>query len=200
MSPLTRAMQTAIIGLKPMITNHAHTLFIEPSIREKRNYGGKDSSGVSFGAASLTRLKGTFSTWDNTIDIDSSFIPVKWWQDKAEEPKAVEARILDFISKVRFSDATNVIFVGHSHYFRELTAELIDEVAVGAALHVVDDHANHPGPYNMAELKKMSEAAAVDVLKTHIVTNCALVMASLDFTGGDHQPIKAIELLYGKYK
>lgn len=53
-SPLTRAVQTCLIGLQPMLLQDGQPpapVGLNPNLREKRNLGGKDSSGKWMGDA-----------------------------------------------------------------------------------------------------------------------------------------------------
>ena len=55
-SPLTRAVQTCLIGLQPVLLpagGAARPVLLNPNMREKRNFGGKDSSGKWCGEALL---------------------------------------------------------------------------------------------------------------------------------------------------
>jgi hypothetical protein len=49
-SPLTRAIQTALVSTQPIL-NRTRKLLLRANAREKRNLGGRDSSGQAVGKA-----------------------------------------------------------------------------------------------------------------------------------------------------
>eukprot|EP00009_Paramoeba_aestuarina_P004780 CAMPEP_0201508488 /NCGR_PEP_ID=MMETSP0161_2-20130828/1848_1 /ASSEMBLY_ACC=CAM_ASM_000251 /TAXON_ID=180227 /ORGANISM="Neoparamoeba aestuarina, Strain SoJaBio B1-5/56/2" /LENGTH=568 /DNA_ID=CAMNT_0047903177 /DNA_START=53 /DNA_END=1756 /DNA_ORIENTATION=+ len=55
-SPLTRAFQTCMIAAHP-VTKTGKTIFLQPSCREKRNLGGRDSAGDCIGQEILIKAK-----------------------------------------------------------------------------------------------------------------------------------------------
>jgi hypothetical protein len=58
-SPLTRAIQTCLVGLAPLLAREggACSVQLNPNAREKRNFGGKDSSGKHVGDAITADLE-----------------------------------------------------------------------------------------------------------------------------------------------
>ena len=54
-SPLTRAVQTAIVALAPILQQGKQTLELKTNVREKKNFGGLDSVGRVCGAECYQR-------------------------------------------------------------------------------------------------------------------------------------------------
>ena len=57
-SPLTRALQTCLIGLDPLLEQQQggdNRVFLKPCAREKHNVGGQDTTGQVFGDEIKTR-------------------------------------------------------------------------------------------------------------------------------------------------
>ena len=130
-SPLTRAVQTCLIGLAPMLEGRAAgTLRLNPNLREKRNFGGKDSSGKWHGPAleegvrqAMLTLYGDELARGATLSaptLDLSQVMEQWWADAKESHEMVAERVTELLAQVRFCEARSIVLVGHSHYFREL--------------------------------------------------------------------------------
>jgi len=140
-SPLTRAIQTAVIGLGPMLdqrqsNEHERGEFmLMGSAREKQNLGGLDSMSTKIGAEilqhthrELGELYGRRS--DDGINISRIFNGIHWDVADAEEDwwcfnqsdskEDLTYRLEDFMSQLLYTPHRKAVVVGHSHFFREV--------------------------------------------------------------------------------
>lgn len=137
-SPLTRAVQTAAVGLRPLLVVVGHPvrpplqLRLMKEIRERRNRGGRDTIGTRRGSAVKVKVK----TWlakkmgdnfaceyDGILDsIDYSDVQGQWWDVREETGRAVSQRMGLFVEELCSvpQGLTPIIAVGHSHFFREM--------------------------------------------------------------------------------
>ena len=200
-SPLTRAVQTCLIGLEPLLLGAdasadgasadgaacATAVQLNPNLREKRNAGGKDSSGKWYGAQ---LAQGVHTALDSLlgdeparaaalrrVPLGLSHVQNKWWLGSKESIEHVKGRIAELLCQVRFTGANSQVVVGHSHYFRELLKHF-------AAPHCTLRDANgEPLPTHLMESKKLSNAG---------VAKCVL-----DFEADPARPVVEVQLLFG---
>lgn len=189
-SPLTRALQTCLIGLEPLLLPEggaARVVDLNPNLREKRNAGGRDSSGKWTGEQ-LT--EGVHAEIDKLLDdaperaaalkrvpLTLGHVQNKWWLGSAESVEHVKERIAEALHQVRFSDARAQVLVGHSHYFREVfrhfaTSECTLKDAAGGVL-----------PNEEMTGKKLS--------------NAGVVRCVLDYDTSPDQPVVEVQLCFG---
>lgn len=138
-SPLTRAVETCLIGLEPLLLRGdgrsaadgaPRTVLLNPNLREKRNFGGKDSSGRWKGEALRAGVRGAIrelladaperAAALCAVPLDLTHVHEKWWLNSAEADGAVADRLAELLFQIRFSRAASQALVGHSHFFREL--------------------------------------------------------------------------------
>eukprot|EP01062_Namystynia_karyoxenos_P037336 TRINITY_DN2717_c0_g1_i9.p1 TRINITY_DN2717_c0_g1~~TRINITY_DN2717_c0_g1_i9.p1 ORF type:complete len:2514 (+),score=494.95 TRINITY_DN2717_c0_g1_i9:447-7544(+) len=179
-SPLTRAVQTAIIGMGPVITRTRRPLWLTRWAREKRNVGGRDTTGVAYGADIVKRIRtqterlyaGSPQEAARLMEcgIDVSEVPMKWWDESAEAKDAFRARIAELTGVMRYLPDEALVIVGHSHCFRSLVSALC-----------------HP----QAELIGLSHQE----LRERKLCNCGVMRVTLDFSKGD-QPLVRAELVF----
>ena len=132
-SPLTRATQTAIIGVNPIIRSTKRKLILTRYAREKRNRGGRDTNGSERGVGIVKRVQTeTAKLFDghipNVVDcaaIDHSQVDLRWWNDNAENKEEFSERLRELANLIRWSPYKNIMIVGHSHCFRGLVNQLI---------------------------------------------------------------------------
>mmetsp|Transcript_6825 Transcript_6825/g.15324 ORF Transcript_6825/g.15324 Transcript_6825/m.15324 type:complete len:230 (+) Transcript_6825:666-1355(+) len=111
-SPLTRALQTCLIGLQPILVpadGIGRGVLLNPNLREKRNFGGKDSSGkwvgdkLQEGVHSALRMlyADSPSTAEALIGVplDLKNVQDKWWLGSAESEHHVVDRITETMSQ-----------------------------------------------------------------------------------------------------
>ena len=136
-SPLTRATQTAIIGINPLLRKLDSPLELTAYAREKRNVGGRDTNGSVMGADVVKRVsRETTKLFDgsvpNTIDfnkIDPSNVDLKWWNDNAESKEDFTSRLRELNNFIQWSEYKTIMIVGHSHCFRGLVNYLLSPTA-----------------------------------------------------------------------
>ena len=191
-SPLTRALQTCLIGLQPLLLPAgegaaARVVDLNPNLREKRNAGGKDSSGKWTGEA-LTA--GVHTELDKlladapdraaalkSVPLTLGHVQNKWWLGSAESVELVKERIAEALCQLRFADARSQVLVGHSHYFREIFRHFAAEGCV------LKDAAGGALPTEEMRAKKLS--------------NAGVVRCVLDFDNDPRQPLVEVQLLFG---
>ena len=186
-SPLTRAVQTCLIGLEPLLLRGAGVVHLNPNLREKRNAGGKDSSGKWVGAQ-LER--GVHSALDKlfadeparaatlkSVPFGLEHVQNKWWLGSKESVDLVKERIAELMYQVRFAEPRSQVIVGHSHYFRELFRHF------AAPACTLADAAGKVLPVAEMTGKKLSNAG---------VAKCVL-----DFDAHPDAPVVEVQLLFG---
>eukprot|EP00929_Paragymnodinium_shiwhaense_P108608 TRINITY_DN7491_c0_g1_i3.p1 TRINITY_DN7491_c0_g1~~TRINITY_DN7491_c0_g1_i3.p1 ORF type:complete len:416 (+),score=128.82 TRINITY_DN7491_c0_g1_i3:395-1642(+) len=183
-SPLTRAMQTASIGLEDVLTPET-PITVTGNVREKQNLGGLDSTGqvggrevVQRGYDELIRLYNGQRT--SAIDkyaqlkFDVAEVEEQWWVTGAESKDEVVSRSKEFMSQITYSPHKTAIVVGHSHFFRELLKEF-----------------QHP-----EALKAQKPKLAAEIGK-ELIENCGIAKVVLDPAANPEAPIVDIELVLG---
>lgn len=135
-SPLTRAVQTAVVALRPLLqASDAVTplrVRLMKEIRERRTYGGRDTTGSRVGMSVNVGVRQWLASvmgeefaceYDDALNhVDYSNVQEQWWDNRAESLNAVEARISEFMEELRGTTAEQspIIVVGHSIFFREV--------------------------------------------------------------------------------
>ena len=147
---------------------------LNPNLREKRNFGGKDSSGKWCGEAlrdgvreALTELyqdNGATAEALRAVPLELRQVQNKWWLGSKESSKAVGERIDELLWQVRYAPEEAIVLVGHSHYFREVVRRCRSE---GCAL---TDASGGSISVDDAEAKKLS--------------NGGIARLEFDFAGG----------------
>jgi broad specificity phosphatase PhoE len=137
-SPLTRALQTALIMLEdhPVLLRNDGVLLYS-QIRECKRLGGMDSVGVAKGAEILPRLRSESLSELGKEKVDKLIAPEikidaffdtdqEWWvrQSSYEEDKTLGARVKEAVNFIRHSPHDTIICVGHSLFFREIFKQL----------------------------------------------------------------------------
>jgi len=165
-SPLCRAVQTALLGCAPLAAARPSLSWVlRKNAREKRNLGGRDSSGQEYGdkmarclhdeVAELASMHveegGDGALLDEAalhrlVDgLDFRETATRWWQDTREDgdDAASRARQL-FFHQVLWDERDAIVIVGHSHFFREFfaghfSAGMTARVEVGETEHSARD-------------------------------------------------------------
>ena len=132
-SPLCRAVQTAVIGLSthPNIRTGGTKVQLRSDVREKRNFGGRDTTSKSQGKHIVERVirkcaklyksvKGDPRSQriKNMIDIGDAWDT--WWNTEAETKKDLATRIRRLSLHLKNIPAQRIVLVGHSHFFRRI--------------------------------------------------------------------------------
>lgn len=146
-SPFTRAIETAVIGLRDVLPEDRVVLMREA--REQKNFGGADSSGVAMGDAICTRveedLRGLYEASCRPeeaevavksfqgVTLDTSNVRDEWWGPlTGDAPSDLLIRIEAFVKRLRLTrggaagtGGGSAIVVGHSLFLRTLFQTLI---------------------------------------------------------------------------
>ena len=130
-SPLTRALQTALVGLQPLLTRRDAApppIRLKPAAREKKNLGGRDTTGAARGKAcgeralaELARLRlpdferDAVTPLDAVVTrIDYSEAERRWWTATVESKRSVRRRVQQLLSELAASPDAVIVVVGHS--------------------------------------------------------------------------------------
>mmetsp|Transcript_91153 Transcript_91153/g.294533 ORF Transcript_91153/g.294533 Transcript_91153/m.294533 type:complete len:631 (-) Transcript_91153:43-1935(-) len=144
-SPLTRAVQTAVISLGPTLVQHGGLgeVVLMPNAREKHNLGGMDTvstkTGVSILHGVLKKLRdlsrdakdGDATDAPETfgrLRFDIAATEEQWWSEGRSEPKAqVQLRMREFMSQLLYSPHRSIVVVGHSLFFKAVMKCYLNE-------------------------------------------------------------------------
>lgn len=178
-SPLSRAVQTALLGLTPVLlrkspTDSPATLVLKPVLREKKNLGGLDTIGSRRGQACVDRALRSFGrsvthaelAGMRRVEVDTSEAERRWWNTGVETRRAVRRRIRRLLAKIQASPHQSIVLVGHSHYFRELFRLCLNAGCI-------------------------SEEQA-EVLRREKLGNCDVARCELDFSLGAERVISSV--------
>ena len=191
-SPLTRATCTALVALEPILCAPSPIpvpmrLLLTPNAREKRNFGGKDSSGCAIGEADINKhirsamddlFQSVLPEQQTRLDrlskvtLDTLQCGDKWWSSFKESNEDLNQRIDELFAQIRYSEIDDpIIVVGHSFYIRQVVRKLTGD-----------------------NLKRDSMIARC--LSKHKVGNAGLLHCRIDFTKGDNNGQGVIEDLH----
>ena len=176
-SPLARAVQTCLIGMKPLLANRSVRLMA--AARERRNFGGRDTSGAGSGQDIVGRLRKhlhlTYSPKASElmeIAVDTHEVEGKWWSDSAESQTDFALRMREFLVQLEYLPEAVLVVVGHSHFFREMFRSCLSEAFA----------ADHP--------------AMVEELQARVLPNCGMAAVDMDFSLGK-QMITNVHYMFG---
>ncbi|KAL1520503.1 hypothetical protein AB1Y20_022082 [Prymnesium parvum] len=148
-SPLTRALQTAIVGAAPLLSPRGccapppKPLHLRVNAREHQKLGAADCVGVAMGAEcvlraiSELRLLGEKAAEGTPLPFDAERLAAeaaqvvapavdhleaerRWWEHSSETEQMVGERIDALLEQVRHSAEASIVLVGHSYFFRQL--------------------------------------------------------------------------------
>mmetsp|Transcript_15161 Transcript_15161/g.49734 ORF Transcript_15161/g.49734 Transcript_15161/m.49734 type:complete len:503 (-) Transcript_15161:390-1898(-) len=136
-SPLTRAVQTAVLALHKHPTLMTGGLTLLRAAREVKGMGGLDVVGKAVGPEIMPRVwekftevqAGTESLNSDEIDLLQAVTEVhlndsivEWWtgSDDIDTEEEVMERLHDVLATLQFAPGRSAILVGHSLFFREL--------------------------------------------------------------------------------
>lgn len=139
-SPLTRAIQTAVIGLQKVLSQPGYgELVLMANAREKQNFGGFDSKPHAIGSdvikRTLDELVLLYKGKDNMktvvdefgkLTFDTEEVQDRWWNNvSAESDTQVKARLDAFMAQLKYSPHKTIVVVGHSHFFRAVFKQFL---------------------------------------------------------------------------
>ena len=129
-SPLTRAVQTALVGLAPLLSRDGGPqLLLKPIIRERKNLFGKDTLGVARGVGCGERALGELRKLgmsDSDADAvqgvlarsDASEASARWWTRTRDRNADVERRADALLAAIEATPHETIVVVGHSLLLR----------------------------------------------------------------------------------
>jgi broad specificity phosphatase PhoE len=189
-SPLTRAIQTAVIGLRSVLAqpDFGH-LVLMANAREKQNFGGFDSKPCCTGSNVLKRTldelvllyKGQKGADEvvkafQKLKIDTAEVEDRWWHNvQAESPAQLKGRLSEFMAQLKYSPYKSIVVVGHSHFFRAVFKEFVSD--------------------SFKERRK----DFADQLSKMKLSNCGVARLSLDPSVEQGGPITDVELILGTH-
>jgi len=157
---------------------------LNPNLREKRNFGGKDSSGKWISDALREGVHDALRTLyaDSPdiveklvgVELDLASVRNKWWLGSAESEGHVVDRIDDMLNQVHFNTSKSVVLVGHSHYFREVMRHFRAEAC--------------------ALSDSGGESLDPTQLKSKKLSNAGVIKCELDFSQA--KPLVSVQLLF----
>jgi broad specificity phosphatase PhoE len=127
-SPLTRALETAVLTMNGHPVTKTYGITLYSIIREVKRIGGLDTVGIATGEAIETRLRNELAAIVGSeeadrlvsypIDVNDANQP--WWTPLAdhESEQQQQDRVREFITFLRHCEAQIPVFVGHSLFFR----------------------------------------------------------------------------------
>ena len=172
-SPLTRALQTALVALEPVLRQPSRKLEIKLNVREKKNFGGLDSIGRVCGAECYQRALSELRSLDDSdggpsavdvdalssLTVDPAEVAEEWWvSEGAEDSKSLDDRLSELLHQIEHADAERIVIVGHSHYYRAFFKRFL-----------------HPAFFQR-------DAGLAKTLQTKSVPNCCVLSCELDFS------------------
>mmetsp|Transcript_41004 Transcript_41004/g.108374 ORF Transcript_41004/g.108374 Transcript_41004/m.108374 type:complete len:281 (+) Transcript_41004:2-844(+) len=172
-SPLTRALQTALVALEPLLQLPGRTLELKLNVREKKNFGGLDSIGRVCGDECYQRALAELRSMDegeggptsadmgplSSLSVDPVEVGEEWWvSDGAEDSKSLDERLNELLHQIEHAPAERIVIVGHSHYYRAFFKRFL-----------------HPAFFHR-------DAGLARTLQTKSVPNCCVLSCSLDFS------------------
>jgi len=140
-SPLTRAVQTAVIGLRQALVaaDRPGELVLMATAREKQNFCGFDTKSEMVGADVIQRAVNELRLLYKDpgsevlkvlkrIRVDVQEVQDTWWHTgKVESDEELQARLQEFMSQLLHSPHRTIVVVGHSHFFRAVFQKYLSE-------------------------------------------------------------------------
>ena len=176
-SPATRSLQTALVGLRPLLEQASLPVYLAPDAREVQKLGSLDNIGVARGERcaprALRHLGGLVAEHElaalRELRVDAADATRRWWHPLGIESKRrLHARLHRLLQQLGESPHATVVLVSHSNALRELMRIYL--------------HPDAPEPARRMRAEKLP--------------NCAIAKCTLECGGGAPCVITAAELLY----
>jgi broad specificity phosphatase PhoE len=188
-SPLTRALETAVLTMNGHPVTKTHGITLYSIIREVKRIGGLDTVGIATGEAIELRLRNELAAIIGREEADRlvSF-PIEindanqpWWTPLAdhETEQQQQDRVREFITFLRHCDAQIPVLVGHSLFYRAFYSKRV-------STHLLKNR------------RKLSEN-----LKKFLLSNATMLAVTVNFTdysmgGGLSEAIMAdADIIFG---
>eukprot|EP00656_Telonema_subtile_P004997 TRINITY_DN12277_c0_g1_i3.p1 TRINITY_DN12277_c0_g1~~TRINITY_DN12277_c0_g1_i3.p1 ORF type:complete len:255 (-),score=63.43 TRINITY_DN12277_c0_g1_i3:66-830(-) len=127
-SPLTRAVQTALIALKDLPVAARDGIVLSRNVREIKGIGGLDSVGHAVGVdiarrgeECMAELMGKEDAKKHMVVVDPGDTTSEWWTgvDDRDTQQSLNDRYYELMYSLRYGGARAPIIVGHSLFFKE---------------------------------------------------------------------------------
>jgi broad specificity phosphatase PhoE len=144
-SPLTRAIPAAVIGLRKVLDQPSFgELVLMANAREKQNLGGFDSKPQKIGSDVINRaldelvflyqdeqaqqgVKHRVEDFEK-LKFDTRKVEDRWWINvSAESDQQLEARLDEFMAQLKYSPHRTIVVIGHSQFFRAIFKKFLPE-------------------------------------------------------------------------
>ncbi|CAE8614200.1 unnamed protein product [Polarella glacialis] len=142
-SPLCRALETAVIGLLPVlggVGERQRELVFMANAKEKQNFGGLDTHCTKQGREivenGLEELRALYADQENkemvnsygTLFFDTEEVQDKWWPEgQSESSQQLLVRMQEFMNQLLYSPHTNIVVVGHSLFIRSILRKFLSD-------------------------------------------------------------------------
>jgi len=127
-SPLSRALQTALVGLKDLPVAEREGLTLWRSIREIKGIGGLDCVGEAVGVeiahrseTCMAEVMGPANAKNTMCVVDPGDAVSEWWTgvDDRDTTSSLNDRFIEVMNTLRYGAARAPILVGHSLFFKD---------------------------------------------------------------------------------
>ena len=136
-SPLTRALQTCLVGLRPLLLARGLSAQLRKNAREPQHMTDLNSRGVAIGAAAMMRRASEklrevagAARADSAelaelegLPVDSVEVEEQWWDEGSSESSAqLQRRLHELTRQVQYSQSERIVLVTHGSVIAELLA------------------------------------------------------------------------------
>eukprot|EP00931_Biecheleriopsis_adriatica_P025378 TRINITY_DN15600_c0_g2_i1.p1 TRINITY_DN15600_c0_g2~~TRINITY_DN15600_c0_g2_i1.p1 ORF type:complete len:570 (+),score=143.19 TRINITY_DN15600_c0_g2_i1:42-1712(+) len=147
-SPLARALQTAVIGLGPILAQGDpgfRELTLLTNAKEKQNFGGLDTHCTKVGKdildAALDQLRGLYATPETQgvqqpavletfarLSFDLEEVQDVWWPEgQTESSQQLQVRLKEFMQQLLYASHSSIVVFGHSLFFQHVLRNYLSE-------------------------------------------------------------------------
>jgi len=126
-SPLSRAAESAVIGLRNHPHVKAHGIQLLADAREKRTMMGMDCTGQFRGSKIISHIQSEFKEIYGEVPEDVKNVKVdpndalhRWWNEKGESSSGFAQRVDQAMKTIMFDQADSIIVVCHSMVIRHI--------------------------------------------------------------------------------
>lgn len=190
-SPMTRALQTAVLALEGHPAADRGKMELLPSLRELKSRGGLDSVGKATGNGVLkrceeklievvgeTKAKTALHKW--AVDYDR--VSSEWWTpaDDADGDTEATERVTDILNAARFLvSSQSVIAVGHSGIFNSMCRKAVSNALLESEESPVNGQMLVNGKLSNASVLGLdvafSSTGAASIVDARLLFNSSLI-------------------------
>lgn len=198
-SPLTRAIETALLSMEGHPALLSHGLILFSVIREIKRIGGLDTVGIAIGDAIEKRVRSEVAMVlgakraDELVSIpfDINDTNNPWWTDMAsyDSEKEQQERVQEFLTFSRFCESKIPVFVGHSLFFKAFYSRRISDELLKNRKHLSE----HLKKFRLSNASMMAVTVAY-LDKENGMSDAVIIDADLIFGGGFHGSLTIDEI------